>query len=134
MRPPSLRILSGAMAGFMLYGCASTTIIHSQPEGAKIYIDGEMRGTTPYSYSDQKIVGSTTHVRLVKDGFQETNATLQRNEEFNVGACIGGVLVLFPFLWIMNYKPDHVYELTPLAQPRTQELPPIPLRLAEAGE
>jgi hypothetical protein len=56
---------------------------------------------------------------------------LSRNEEFNVGACIGGVLVLFPFLWIMNYKPEHTYELTPLQSQSAADLPPIPLRLAE---
>jgi len=114
----------------MLQACASMTIIHSAPEGAKLYIDGEPKGNTPYSYSDQKIVGSSTHIRLVKDGYQDTNASLQRNEEFSVGACIGGVLVLVPFLWIMNYRPEHTYELTPLSRAQA-ELPPIPLRLAE---
>jgi hypothetical protein len=38
---------------------------------------------------------------------------ITRNEQFSVGACIGGVLVLVPFLWIMEYKPEHSYELTP---------------------
>ena len=109
------------------------TVIHSQPEGAKLYIDGEVHGKTPYSYSDTKIVGSSTHIRMVMDGYEDTNVVLQRNEEFSVGACIGGVLILFPFLWIMGYKAEHRYELTPLRQ-RAEELPPIPLRLAEAEE
>ena len=134
MHTDLMRIACALIAGILLPGCASTTMIHSSPEGAKLYVDGEMRGNTPFAYSDQKIVGSSTHLRLVKDGYQEANVLLQRNEEFSVGACIGGVLVLFPFLWIMSYKADHTYELTPL-QPRAAiELPPIPFRLLESAD
>ena len=129
-----MRIAGALVVGSLLQACASATLIHSRPEGARIYIDGEPRGTTPYQYSDQKIVGSNTHIRLVMDGYQDTTASLQRNEEFNVGACIGGVFLLFPFLWIMNYRPEHTYELIPL-QPRADKpLPPIPLRLAGNDE
>lgn len=132
MHSTSLRFSSLFAVANLLHGCASMTIIHSEPEGAKVYADGELKGTTPLSYSDTKIVGSTTHLRLVKDGYQETSVALQRNEEFSVGACIGGVLVLVPFLWIMNYKPEHRYELTPLPPRSAEALPPIPFRLADA--
>jgi hypothetical protein len=104
-------ILAGA---FLLSGCASTTIINSAPNGAKVYIDGEPVGNTPYTYTDTKIVGSTTPVRLVKDGYEDYNTLLKRNEEANVGAIIGGIFLLFPFLWTMDYKASHTYELTPV--------------------
>lgn len=81
MRSFSMRAVSVLMAIVCLDACASTTIIHSDPEGAKLYIDGESCGTTPYTYSDTKIVGSTTHIRLVKDGYEDANVGLQRNEE-----------------------------------------------------
>ena len=38
---------------------------------------------------------------------------LQRNERADVGAIIGGVFLLVPFLWVMKYDPDHNYELQP---------------------
>ena len=136
-----LHVTCAMAAGSLLHGCASMTVIHTVPEGAKVYADGEFKGQTPYSYSDQKIVGSTTHLRLVKDGYQETNAALQRNEEFSVGACIGGALVLVPFLWSMNYKPEHRYELvlaqqqsTPVQRQSTEAPPPAPSRAADAGQ
>lgn len=103
-------ILAGA---FLLSGCASTTIINSSPNGAKIYIDGEPVGNTPYTYTDTKIVGSTTPVRLVMEGYEDYNTLLKRNEEANVGAIIGGIFFLFPFLWTMDYKASHTYELIP---------------------
>ncbi len=113
MRCMSLRVAAAATAFVFASGCASTTLIKSHPPGAKVYLDGEPVGTTPFAMTDQKIVGSATRVKLVLDGHEPYEAIVQRNEQFDVGACVGGVLVLFPFLWIMGYKPEHNYELTP---------------------
>jgi hypothetical protein len=94
--------------------CASTTVIHSQPAGARIYLDGQPVGVTPYTMTDTKIVGSTTMVRLEYPGYEPTTGFISRNEELDVLALIGGLLVLVPFLWIMDYRPMHVFELRPL--------------------
>ena len=125
MHTRSFRILAALVLGVFVQACASVTVIHTEPEGAKVYVDGEARGNTPYTYSDTKIVGSTTHLRFVKDGYQDTTAELQRNEEFEVGPCIGGVLVLFPFLWIMGYRAEHRYELTPLRRAESPASVPL---------
>lgn len=97
-----------------LTGCSSTTVINSVPEGATIYLNGERVGTTPYTLSDTKIVGSSNAIMLKKEGYQDFIATFSRTEEADVGAIVGGVLVLVPFLWTMGYKPTHTYEMTPL--------------------
>ena len=94
--------------------CASTTVIQSQPSGARIYLDGQPVGVTPYIMSDTKIVGSTTMVRLEYPGFETTTGFISRNEELDVLALIGGLFVLVPFLWIMDYRPMHIFELRPL--------------------
>jgi hypothetical protein len=94
--------------------CASTTMIQSQPSGARIYLDGQPAGVTPYTMTDTKIVGSTTMVRLEYPGYEPTTGFISRNEEVDVLALIGGLLVLVPFLWIMDYRPVHVFELRPL--------------------
>ncbi|HSN29985.1 MAG TPA: PEGA domain-containing protein [Kofleriaceae bacterium] len=96
-----------------LLACSSETVIRSNPPGAKVFLDGSYVGTTPYTLSDTKIVGSTTSVRLEYPGYAPFQAAIQRNEEFDVVACIGGVFLLVPFLWIMGYKPDHTFELQP---------------------
>jgi hypothetical protein len=100
------------LAAFIATGCSSTTVIRSIPPGANLYIDGSPVGKTPYTYSDTKIVGSVTTIKLKKDGYDETNVTMSRSEEFDAGACAGGVFVLVPFLWVERYKAEHVYELT----------------------
>ena len=48
------------------------------------------------------------------DGYEDFNTLLKRNEEANVGAIIGGIFLLFPFLWTMDYKASHTYELIPV--------------------
>ena len=102
------------IATFLLSSCASTTVFHTSPSGAKLYMNGEPVGSTPYTYTDTKIVGTTTVFKITADGYEDFNGVLKRNEEANVGAIIGGIFVLFPFLWVMDYKPMHNFELVPL--------------------
>ncbi|WP_375445720.1 PEGA domain-containing protein [uncultured Fibrella sp.] len=107
--------LSLLAAGVVLFSsCSSSTVITSQPAGAKLFVNGQYKGTTPYQYSDTKIVGSTTDLRLEKDGFEPFQVPLVRNERADAGAIVGGVFFLFPFLWTMKYDPDHTYQLRPL--------------------
>ena len=108
--------ISLVLAGSILFtSCTSTTVIHSNPSGAKLYLNGEPVGTTPYTHQDTKIVGSMTTVKLEKEGYEPLNTSFSRNEEADAGAIIGGLLVWVPFLWTMKYKPSHTYELTPSA-------------------
>lgn len=95
-------------------GCASTTLIQSEPTGAKVYMNGEYKGVTPLSYSDTKIVGSVTHLTLEKEGYEPFQTFLSRNESADVGAIIGGIFFVVPFLWTMKYNPVHTYELRPI--------------------
>jgi len=105
------RILSAVML-VAFAGCSSTTMIRSSDPNSKIYVDGELMGTGQVSHTDKKIVGSTTTVRIEKPGCAPQSYSFIRSEEFDVGACIGGVFVLVPFLWVMKYKPERTYEYT----------------------
>lgn len=97
-------------------GCASSTLIQSHPTGAKVYINGEPVGNTPYLYSDTKILGSVTNVDLIKEGYEPLYTSIERNEQVDVGAIVGGFFFGFPFLWTLQYNPTHNYELIPLEQ------------------
>jgi hypothetical protein len=104
---------AAALCATALVACSSETVIRSNPPGAKVFIDGSYVGTTPYTMSDTKIINSTTSVRLEYPGYAPFQTSIQRNEEFDVVACIGGVFFLPIFLWVEGYKPDHTYELAP---------------------
>ena len=94
-------------------GCASSTVIQSQPPDARVLINGMAVGNTPYTLADTKIVGSTTQLRLEYPGYQPLDVTLVRNEQLDVAALIFGILLLVPLLWVMAYQPMHIYQLQP---------------------
>ncbi len=108
-------------SGAIITSCASSTMINSVPNGAKLYLDGESVGTTPYRHKDTKIVGSQTDVKMEKEGFETFNTSFSRNEQVDVGAVVGGLFLFVPFLWTMKYKPTHNYELTPVTKTETNK-------------
>lgn len=119
------KILALLLAVIILFpSCSSTTLIQSNPAGAKLYLNGEPVGTTPYSHTDTKIVGSTTMVRLEKEGFEPLNTSFTRDEWIDAGAVIGGIFFWIPFLWTMKYKPVRTYELVPYAPGKAPALAP----------
>jgi hypothetical protein len=95
----------------LLASCSSTTLIQSTPTQAKVYLNSELVGETPYRHTDSKIVGSSMVVKLEKEGYKPFVTTITKDEQVDVGAIIGGLFVLVPFLWTMKYQPTHSYEL-----------------------
>ena len=109
-----IRSISFFLALTILFAsCSSTTMIQSSPSKAKVYLDGAFVGETPYLHRDSKIVGSSMVVKIEKEGFTPLVTTITKDEEVNVGAIIGGLFVVVPFLWTMQYQPVHNYILKP---------------------
>ena len=101
------------MIFFFLFGCASTTLIKSDPPGAKLYLDGQPQGDTPYLYSDQAVAGTVRTVTLRKEGYKEFTGTIRREKLF-VPALISGIFLLIPFIWILEYPPQYHFEIEKL--------------------
>ena len=49
-----------------LSSCSSMTAISSIPAGAKVYINDEYKGVTPYVYQDTKLAFSKIAIKLKK--------------------------------------------------------------------
>ena len=111
MKKVNFYVVSSALMSILfVFNCASTTLIKTNDRNVKIYADGEYLGRGEAKYTSTKIVGSTTYIEFKKDGCRKISHSFSRDEKFAVGACIGGVLVWVPFLWVMNYKPVHQYD------------------------
>jgi len=123
MKPLTTMLVLCTALALALAGCSSSTVIRSNVPGARVFLNGAYVGNTPYTMTDTKIVGSTTSVRIEADGYAPVTGSITRSEQFSVGACIGGVFLLFPFLWIMDYNPEHLYQLTPAQQGYPQGAP-----------
>jgi hypothetical protein len=112
--------LIGAITLAAFTGCASSTVLQTQPAGARVSINGMVVGQTPYTMTDSKIVGTTTMVHFEYPGYAPLDAMISRSEEVDVLPLIGGIFLLVPFLWVMKYQPTHFYQL----QPPNQAGPP----------
>jgi len=95
-------------------GCVSSTVLQSQPQGARVFLNGVPVGTTPYTMTDTNMSGTATQVRLEYPGFDPFNAMIVRSEELDPMALIGGIFLLVPFLWILGYQPTHYFTMQPL--------------------
>jgi hypothetical protein len=122
----------GAITLGAFAGCASSTVLQTQPPGARVSINGMLVGQTPYTMSDTKIIGSTTSVRFEYPGYAPLDVMISRNEEVDVLPLIGGIFLLVPFLWVMKYQSMHLYTLQapgapgayPVAPQNAWEQPP----------
>ncbi len=123
MKKSVVKYTSLLLSLIIIFGaCTSTTMITSEPPGAKVYLNGMYAGETPVTYSDTKIVGTCTVLELEKEGYLPLHTMLVRNEEADVGAIIGGIFLLVPFLWTMGYQPDHHYELLSVEEAGVPEI------------
>ena len=107
------RIRVVALVCVVLAACSSSTVIRSNPMGAKVFLDGAYVGTTPYTLTDSKIVGSTTMIRLEYPGLAPTTVAVSRSEDLKVGTLIAGLFLFVPLLWVMGYDGEHTFDLAP---------------------
>lgn len=97
-----------------LASCTSTTMITSEPTGAKVFLNDAYVGNTPYAMSDKNFATECTAVSLEKDGHEILYTIICRDEEINMGAAIGGLFVWPLWFWVFDYYPEHNYILKPL--------------------
>jgi len=105
-------------------GCSSTTIIQTEPSGASVYLNEKHVGTSPYEMKDKKITGTCTNLKLEMPGYKTGYHTICKDEQLNHRALIGGVFVVIPYLWILEYYPVHYYVLERNPNATQQAIPP----------
>ncbi len=97
-------------ASFFLVGCTSATVIRSNPSGASLYVEGNYECVTPCTHSDAAVSGTSKSVQLKKAGYRDFTGTIKK-EETKIGPMIGGILVLFPFIWVRGYPAEYVFDM-----------------------
>lgn len=105
-----------------LVGCSSTTMIKSNPSGAKLYLDGQYKCETPCTHSDSAASGTSKTVLLKKGGYRDFTGTIKK-EKTEVGPIIGGIFLLFPLIWMLGYPEEYNFEME--VQKETSTLPSV---------
>jgi hypothetical protein len=99
-----------AMAFFLLFGCASSTVIKSNPPGAKLYLEGRLLGETPYTYSDMAVSTTKREVTLKKEGYKDINSWIKR-EQLSLGVLIAGIFLMVPLIWVLEYPQQYSFDM-----------------------
>jgi hypothetical protein len=119
--------LAGAVTLATFTGCASSTVLQTQPPGARVSINGAYVGQTPFTLTDTKIIYSQTPIHFEYPGYAPLDVTLVRSEEPDVLPIVAGFFCLIPWLWVFKYQSNHIYTLQPPGAPgfgQTLGLPP----------
>ncbi len=107
------KLIALFMVFFFLFGCANTTLLKSNPPGAKLQVDGQVVGETPQFYTDKAVAGTVKKVNLKKEGYKDLNGYIKR-DKFSVPMLIGGIFLIVPFIWILEYPTQYYFEMEKL--------------------
>ncbi len=97
--------------------CKSSSMIESEPPGAKVFFNGRKVGTTPLRIRDSKISFTQIDVRLKKEGYETLDALITKdrpNTACIVASAVGGLILLLPaigLLWCWRWERSHTFEL-----------------------
>ena len=94
MNIKGLVVLGGFVA---MTGCASTTVLHSIPEGARVMDGTKELGKTPYTITDSEswLIGKAPKVTLKHDGFKDATVEVKR-DVYVTPLNIVGLCLCFP--------------------------------------
>lgn len=104
-------------------GCASTTVINTQPPGAMVIMDGATWGQTPYAFTETVSVFTKHVVTLHRDGFQDLTAVIAA-DQWQTGKVVLSILCFWPGLFFSTeYAPAYNFTMMP-AGPMMMPPPP----------
>ena len=112
MKKRTIQLFSVLMAAIVLLSsCASSTMLSSNPAGATVYLDQAQIGVTPFTYSDTKISGAKTNLRLSLSGYSDLYVTIKK-DELNAGRLVVGLFLWWPTLiWCTEYQGNYLFNM-----------------------
>lgn len=90
-------------AALLLGACSRQVLIDSEPRGALVRVNGQIRGTTPFRTSIDYTAFSKYEIVLEREGYRTATAKLPM--ELDAGSLICGT-ICWPFLLVVQ-RPSH---------------------------
>lgn len=92
-------------------GCASTTLINSNPQDAALFFDGVEVGSTPFTHTDTDIAMSSKQVELKKQGYDVFRGMIKRDRVNTMNLVLSLLCFLPAALWAWEYPPAYNFTL-----------------------
>lgn len=96
------------MSALILFGCASSTLIRTIPDGAKVKQGSVVVGVTPYDYWDRRLSFTDKTFTLQLDGYKDKEVTITKNI-FYVSRIFFPPVLAWP--WMFGYPDLYYFEL-----------------------
>ena len=110
------------LALIFLAGCATKTIIHTEPPGAMLYINGREVGKTPCAYDSKHGPPKIYRIQIIKEGYEPVEILVD-TEVSPEGTLVGVVAAsmacmpcLFPF-FAFRLADKYEFRLKPANHP-----------------
>ena len=113
-------------------GCATATRLHTRPEGATVWVNGELIGKTPVVYENDPGLPRRYHVQVYEPGYAPLDFYLDARMSWLWGYV--GAVTLVPYLWAWSLGRDYVFALEPESRPSPGPPPAAPAAPAEPTE
>ena len=91
---------------FILFGCASYTVIKTIPDGAKIKQGTQLKGFTPYDHWDRGISFASTTFTLQMAGYKDKEITITKDMLYP-----GRIFLVISWPWMFGYQEVYFFEL-----------------------
>ena len=100
-----------------LAACSATSRFHTEPKGAKLFINGDYIGETPVVYDNSYGLPSRMHVEIQKEGYKDLDMYVDKSLAYQTLATF-----LFPYtstfavFWSYRFAGDYRINLAPLKE------------------
>ena len=85
------------LVSFAAFGCSHTTRITTEPEGARVYVNGVSPGQAPTMYQSRSGIPTTYHVKITMPGYEniETMVSSSYRADLSLLLLIPGIIPYF---------------------------------------
>ncbi len=103
----------GACMLFTLSACEHVSRINTEPEGARVFINGVPIGTTPTIYKSRSGLPETLYVKIEKKGYKTLdNITIDKHYRADVSLALL-LLGIVPYFFSARLEDQYIWPLIP---------------------
>lgn len=111
-------ILSALLASIVCVSCSHTTRFVTDPEGARIYVNGVSPGTAPAFFESRSGIPTTYYIKVSMPGYEsiETPVSSSYRADLSLLLLLPGI---FPYFFSARLEDTYTFPLVPLSEKRT---------------